>query len=162
VGRKVLFERDCSRIIQQQLSSANINIGLPNFNPQQGHIMRINSPSVPQLCIDLGENNSTVTWARGSETDRPGRDSDDSNAGCTLDGHYTNGTQTRLLTKTSKIYKWYVFSQFIAPTCFGHFWRSSGCAVTEYSCSVVNPWGHRPVKAAIFLWSALNKQQSGI
>jgi hypothetical protein len=31
------------------------------------------------------------------------------------------------------MHKLYIFSQFIAPTCFGHFWPSSGCAVTEYS-----------------------------
>jgi hypothetical protein len=31
----------------------------------------------------------------------------------------------------------YIFSQFIAPTCFDHFWPSSGCAVTEYSNSTI-------------------------
>ena len=29
------------------------------------------------------------------------------------------------------MHKWYIFSQFVAPTCFGHFWPSSGRAVTR-------------------------------
>jgi hypothetical protein len=35
------------------------------------------------------------------------------------------------------MHKCYIFSQFIAPTCFGHFWPSSGCAVADYSNSII-------------------------
>ena len=31
----------------------------------------------------------------------------------------------------------FFFFQFVAPTWFGHFWPSSGCAVTEYSNSMI-------------------------
>ena len=35
-----------------------------------------------------------------------------------------------IVNENQKMHKLYIFSQFIAPACFGRAWPSSGCAVT--------------------------------
>ena len=59
-----------------------------------------------------------------------------------------------LLMKTNKMHN--IFSQFIASTCFGHFWPSSGCAVTEYNNSTISAF----VKIQLFINMSSKTQSS--